>query len=249
MNSLLQAILENPADDFARLVYADWLEQQGDEPRAEFIRVQCAIADLDHELMSEEDCEHGSCPGCVERRGLRRRERGLIHDERINLWQAFVPWVPKDWTMTLYAREIAFRVGIREGVQDVKHILRRGFVAEVHCTLADWYGRECVEPSDWPTGSPTGSPTGVHSPICSTCHGTGRIGGNGPAIVAAQPIERVEVTDAVIHQSGGNDTFYVGGLGVFPPEYWKSLDGLPSRLAARAALSAASIRWAKGVKS
>jgi type IV pilus assembly protein PilB len=41
----LHAILENPADDTVRLVYADWLEEH-DDPRSEFIRVQCALAKL-----------------------------------------------------------------------------------------------------------------------------------------------------------------------------------------------------------
>ena len=41
----LQTVLENPADDGARLVYADWLEEQGD-PRGEFIRVQIELAKL-----------------------------------------------------------------------------------------------------------------------------------------------------------------------------------------------------------
>jgi uncharacterized protein (TIGR02996 family) len=38
----LQAILDDPDDDALRLVYADWLEEQGD-PRAEFIRLQCEL--------------------------------------------------------------------------------------------------------------------------------------------------------------------------------------------------------------
>jgi len=40
---LLASILANPADNDARLVYADWLSQNGD-PRGELITVQCAIA-------------------------------------------------------------------------------------------------------------------------------------------------------------------------------------------------------------
>lgn len=39
-DALLAAILANPADDTARLVYADCLEEQGQRERAEFIRVQ-----------------------------------------------------------------------------------------------------------------------------------------------------------------------------------------------------------------
>src|SRR5690349_5167993 len=42
----LRAIAEAPADDAPRLAYADWLEERGDAERAEFIRVQCALARL-----------------------------------------------------------------------------------------------------------------------------------------------------------------------------------------------------------
>src|SRR5262245_7310286 len=42
----LQAIREDPDDDTPRLVYADWLEENGDEPRDAFIRLGCALARL-----------------------------------------------------------------------------------------------------------------------------------------------------------------------------------------------------------
>jgi uncharacterized protein (TIGR02996 family) len=35
---LLRAILDNPADDIARLVYADWLQENGQEGRAHVVR-------------------------------------------------------------------------------------------------------------------------------------------------------------------------------------------------------------------
>src|SRR5262245_26732826 len=41
-----QAILANPDDDAPRLIYADWPEEQGDSDRAEFIRVQCELAQM-----------------------------------------------------------------------------------------------------------------------------------------------------------------------------------------------------------
>lgn len=41
---LLAAVLAAPDDDGPRLVYADWLEENGDPERAEFIRVQIEIA-------------------------------------------------------------------------------------------------------------------------------------------------------------------------------------------------------------
>lgn len=43
---LLRAVLEDPGDDTVRLVYADWLEENGDSERAEFIRVQCELTRL-----------------------------------------------------------------------------------------------------------------------------------------------------------------------------------------------------------
>jgi uncharacterized protein (TIGR02996 family) len=55
--ALLQAILESPDDDAPRLVYADWLEEYGDEhdrDRAEFIRVQCALASQVEDVRDEE---------------------------------------------------------------------------------------------------------------------------------------------------------------------------------------------------
>ena len=39
--ALLRAVCAHPADDTPRLVYADWLEENGRPERAEFIRLQC----------------------------------------------------------------------------------------------------------------------------------------------------------------------------------------------------------------
>jgi uncharacterized protein (TIGR02996 family) len=41
--AFLRAICEEPDEDAHRLVYADWLDENGDPVRAEFIRVQCAL--------------------------------------------------------------------------------------------------------------------------------------------------------------------------------------------------------------
>ncbi|MCI0462063.1 MAG: TIGR02996 domain-containing protein [Gemmataceae bacterium] len=42
-DAFLQAIRANPNDEQLRLVYADWLEEQGD-PRAEYLRLDAALA-------------------------------------------------------------------------------------------------------------------------------------------------------------------------------------------------------------
>jgi uncharacterized protein (TIGR02996 family) len=43
-DAFLDAIFDNPADDTPRLVYADWLQEHGQENYAQFIRLQCAAA-------------------------------------------------------------------------------------------------------------------------------------------------------------------------------------------------------------
>ncbi len=40
--AILQAILDDPADDLPRLAYADLCEESGDDLRAELIRLQIA---------------------------------------------------------------------------------------------------------------------------------------------------------------------------------------------------------------
>lgn len=42
--ALLRAICENPDDDTPRLVFADWLQEHGEDARAEFIRTECEVA-------------------------------------------------------------------------------------------------------------------------------------------------------------------------------------------------------------
>lgn len=44
VEAFIRAVREAPSDDAPRLIYADWLEEQGQADRAEFIRVQCQIA-------------------------------------------------------------------------------------------------------------------------------------------------------------------------------------------------------------
>src|SRR5690348_9304066 len=44
-DAFLRSILADPDSDTPRLVYADWLEEQGN-PRGTFIRLQCARAKL-----------------------------------------------------------------------------------------------------------------------------------------------------------------------------------------------------------
>lgn len=44
-DAFIRAILADPADDAARLIYADWLEERGN-PRGEYLRLEVALAAL-----------------------------------------------------------------------------------------------------------------------------------------------------------------------------------------------------------
>lgn len=73
--AFLRAIAENPDEDLPRLLYADWLEEQGDaeqQAQSEFIRLQCAL-----EVLSPADERAPS---------MRRREQELFEQ----IWRALV---------------------------------------------------------------------------------------------------------------------------------------------------------------
>lgn len=74
--------------------------------------------------------------------------------------------------------------------------LRRGFVEQVTCTLRDWYGELCFRCIG--RGKwPAQQPQRYVDGIvtCQTCSGTGRLTGHGPQIVACQPIVELNLTD------------------------------------------------------
>ncbi len=75
--ALLSAVAADFEADLPRLVYADWLEQQGDPQRAEFIRVQLKLANL------------GNSEKNTQARALRRREQDLLSSHRDR-------WLPTD---------------------------------------------------------------------------------------------------------------------------------------------------------
>src|SRR5262249_1548852 len=71
----LRSIAEEGDDNTGRLVFADWLEEHGDGPRAEFLRVQCQLA--------------ASKLSKNRRHALRVRERALLDAHRHEWGQAF----------------------------------------------------------------------------------------------------------------------------------------------------------------
>lgn len=135
--AFLAAIIENSQDDSPRLIFADWLEEQGQVERAEFIRIQCRItAPWSEDTWSGEcwqcNCRrrgtqhtNGPCRCSREWKELCRRERELSHHG----------YPQMGW---LWAGEIL------QSIPGAAWIFRRGFIAEITCTAAAFaqYGAE-----------------------------------------------------------------------------------------------------------
>lgn len=86
---LYKAILAEPLKDDVRLIYADWLEDNGDPVRAEFIRIQL-------ELHHAKECLHdsqvqGSSIGCGYCRMKLRQDLLLIDGDRLVRWISNFP--------------------------------------------------------------------------------------------------------------------------------------------------------------
>lgn len=168
-DALLAEILANPADDVCRLVYADWLDENGQPERAEFIRVQCQIARIEE------------VAGCH-----RAPMDFLIEESRLWSWidrHGLLSGVPTDGTWCAARNRKDY-----ESLGPKVVLVRRGFVSEVRCTLEHWCGGECQECGGYGDG-----PEMVTH--CQACDGTHRTLGIGPALVRKHPIERVEFTD------------------------------------------------------
>lgn len=228
-SAFLADILAKPDDDLPRLVFADWLDERdgpGDRERSEFIRVQVELAKIDAGL-TRFDKESG--PAIT----LRRREF-VLFNEHCDRWFPH----PGLWGVSWGARLDAFDPTPEQSAWKV----RRGFVSEVRCTLADWCGQlEVVDA------------TTLRGPASrvNMLHTTGI----GPAVVRSHPVTSVVLVDREpLEISDGTCEWHRGsGAPHYIPNEIYSLinaaDGVigkaaAGREAATSALSAALVAWA-----
>jgi uncharacterized protein (TIGR02996 family) len=109
----LAAIIADPADDTARLVAADWLDENGDPDRAEFVRAQVALSRL-HPGYETDQAAAARVHLDPSAGDLYRRERELLPRYSAEWLAGLSPW----------------------GGQTVT--FRRGFPASVHMTAGRW---------------------------------------------------------------------------------------------------------------
>jgi uncharacterized protein (TIGR02996 family) len=119
--ALLRAVLADPDDDAPRLIYADWLDEQGQCERAEFIRVQVALARM--------------APDDLRRRELARRERRFV----TRGWVPPLPPLLREWgfdrgfvnRVTYNAEDFLRGAATLFGAAPVRHLrllAARGFI-------------------------------------------------------------------------------------------------------------------------
>ncbi len=124
--ALLAAILEDPANDTTRLIAADWLDENGEGERAEFVRVQVELATLCNYDVDEIDLKLAFPKLASKIRELRRREYELL-SLNFPLWYRECP---------LYAGWIEPPPG--NAIEQAAIEFRRGFVETLRCSWADW---------------------------------------------------------------------------------------------------------------
>ena len=120
----LAKIIAEPAEDTHRLVFADWLDERGDRPRAEFVRVQVELARLDADGPVRTPLWDA----------LSARERDLFLG-----WAGW--WVrplPVRGAVALSHPDCTVTCGV---ANPVVYTFRRGFVSTVRCAAADWLSR------------------------------------------------------------------------------------------------------------
>lgn len=135
--SFLADICANPTDDVPRLIFADWLDEQGDPARAEFIRVQCEIADAPPTRWWSglEVCRHNEkASACYRCREPRKRERELLEKHGGD----FAGPVARLLGATKYRHDFGYEGMAARFAPHIRWKWRRGFIAEFAMPLVQF---------------------------------------------------------------------------------------------------------------
>lgn len=241
--ALYRSILERPEDDVVRRVFADYLRDNGEETRADFIEVQLELAEM------EPCASSGNWIKCVELPSecryccLRRREVELWTDYKFcGRLEGEKLFGACPWASAVDLRKTRLGTGTFAAVS-------RGFVSAARCTIADWVGGPCERCGG--TGFPGGEPSHMmaHSPrLCHHCHAAGRTPAHGPRIVAEQPVETLALSDCKPDPGSGDVWFFAEEwIAMMPDAVADEVDDLcwsESELA-ESFLARALLNWAR----
>jgi len=244
---LLRRILDNPEDDAPRLILSDWLEDNGEEERARFIRSQVFLSRNDNPppCSKPEDCYYAN--RCQHNCGVVDRDRVCEPHWKIvrDLFDKHkCEWFGESWAILYLDSEREDADGQYEGMS--KAFVGRGFISEIHLACDQFCGGPCRRCEVYELRT---------DPDCNQCGGTGHIDGVARELFLAHPIVRVVLTDARpdFHMTADIDYFNWFGLvvpqGPLPQELIDLLPnrGYEHREEALAALADACVAWGRSL--
>lgn len=194
-DAMLAAILSDPADDLPRLMYADWLDENGESERSEFVRVQVELSRYKHGT--------GKCPTC-------RVLSGEVHKEGCEYFRLKTKENDTAHKYILGRGEWNAPIIAALGLQPLQDDFAgqwywvRGFVASVRLSWKDWlhhhealywHPKQTVECPKCNGRGGYDEYRGIGEwdwASCPPCESTGRI--SRPFVATAHPITKVELT-------------------------------------------------------
>jgi uncharacterized protein (TIGR02996 family) len=189
---LLRRILECPEDDAPRLIYSDWLEEQGEDERARFIRFQIKVARWNCTFAQTTEQ-----PGWKHNCGTDDKGFWLCQPIRSKCREMFekhkCEWFGESLAILYMEDEGEDADGQYEGLN--KAFIGRGFVSSVSLTCEAFVGGPC------PRCNGSGlSEREYHGVVdndggCGRCGGTGRIEGVARELFQRHPIVDVKLVD------------------------------------------------------
>lgn len=135
--ALFATILEQPADDAARLVLADWLEENGEGLLGRFLRAGVVARYSAEEFIDDPDYYAALAEIAVARTGEPARWVASLGLGPVHL-------TDRDWAWDCAGDRVTVRVGSAAGV------FSRGLVAELEVTLGEWYAVGAGALAAWP---------------------------------------------------------------------------------------------------
>lgn len=213
--ALFREILENPADDTVRLAYADAVQEEGDEPRAEFIRAQITVerAGPPHKKITN----GGDEPVCVTDAGdgyfLTSWEegRGIAPGDRVDVlchrplrkpkWRYGLRVVKFRHSEDAFQSTVVLRQDERSGPwAGTEAAARAGTLLDTHALAwgADTFGPPDARPAELSYSYRRGFVDHVALPCAEFLRACGR------RLFARAPITHVGLTDKEPHHEEGS---------------------------------------------
>lgn len=137
--ALFANVLNTPADDTARLVLADWLEEHGEDSRGRFLRAGVLVAQFGDVDFIDDPAYYAALAEMASIAKSGEPARWLA-----SLGIGPPPLTASDWSWDNTGDRVAVRIGSCAGV------FVRGLLTELEITLGEWYTLASSVLTLWP---------------------------------------------------------------------------------------------------